>query len=115
MERASVPNKNMTLVYQNLEPNLELKLFVSGQLTFLLEKCPTNCSLTAKIADLDDRYLVQLNLATEKDLLFASGEDEVVASALDSAISDLTAQMRFWNRDPSREHSYESQVDFEMF
>lgn len=111
MERVNVPNKNMTLVYQNLEPNLELKLFVSGQLTFLLEKCPNNCSLTAKIADLDDRYLVQLNLATEKDLLFASGEDEVIASALDSAISDLSAQIRFWNRG----HSYESQVDFEMF
>jgi hypothetical protein len=112
MEKTSViPNKNMTLIYQNLEPNLELKLFVSGQLTFLLEKCPNNCSLTAKIVDLDDRYLVQLNLASEKDLLFASGEDEVVAAALDAAISDLAAQMRFWNKS----HSYDTSMDLEIF
>ncbi len=112
MEKTSmIPNKNMTLIYQNLEPNLELKLFVSGQLTFLLEKCPNNCSLTAKIVDLDDRYLVQLNLASEKDLLFASGEDEVVAAALDAAISDLSAQMRFW----SQSHSYDTSMDLEIF
>lgn len=112
MEKASVvPNKNMTLIYQNLEPNLELKLFVSGQLTFLLEKCPNNCSLTAKIVDLDDRYLVQLNLASERDLLFASGEDEVVAAALDAAISDLSAQIRFWNKGPA----YDTGIDLEIF
>lgn len=101
----------MTLVYQNIEPNLELKLFVSGQLTFLLEKCPNNCNLTAKIADLEDRYLVQINLASEKDLLFATGEDEVIATALDSAISDLTAQMRYWNRSQNLENT----IDFEAF
>ncbi len=112
MEKASaIPNKNMTLIYQNLEPNLELKLFVSGQLTFLLEKCPNNCSLTAKIVDLDDRYLVQLNLATERDLLFATGEDEIVAVALDAAISDLSAQIRFWNKSPT----YERSIDLEIF
>ncbi|WP_413287605.1 hypothetical protein [Bdellovibrio sp. HCB337] len=111
MERGKIPNKNMTLVYQNIEPNLELKLFVSGQLTFLLEKCPNNCNLTAKIVDLDDRYLVQLNLASERDLLFATGEDEVIASALDSAITDLTAQMRYWERG----QNYGTTVDFEVF
>ena len=111
MEKASVPNKNLTLVYQNIQPNLELKLFVSGQLTLLLEKCPNNCNLTAKIVDLDDRYLVQLNLASERDLLFAAGEDEVVAAALDSAISDLNSQIRFWNKG----HSYETTIDFEVF
>jgi ribosome-associated translation inhibitor RaiA len=91
-------NKNLTLVYQNLQPNLELKLFVSGQLTYLLEKCPSNSNLTAKITDLEDRYMVQLNLVTDKDLLFATGEDEVVAAALDTAVSELSEQMRFWNR-----------------
>lgn len=112
MEKTSVvPNKNMTLIYQNLEPNLELKLFVSGQLTFLLEKCPNNCSLTAKIVDLDDRYLVQLNLASERDLLFASGEDEVVAAALDTAITELSAQMRYWNKG----RGYDATIDFELF
>lgn len=112
MEKTSViPNKNMTLIYQNLEPNLELKLFVSGQLTFLLEKCPNNCSLTAKIVDLEDRYLVQLNLVSERDLLFASGEDEVVAAALDTAITELSEQMRYWNKS----RGYDSTIDFELF
>jgi len=111
METNNVANKNMTLVYQNIEPNLELKLFVSGQLSFLLEKCPDNCNLTAKIVDLQDRYLVQLNLASEKDLLFAAREDEVIASALDSAITDLTSQMRYW----SKGRSYEPMIDFEVF
>ena len=110
MERANIPNKNLTLIYQNLEPNLELKLFVSGQLTYLLEKCPNNSNLTAKIVDLDDRYLVQLNLASERDLLFASGEDEVIAAALDSAIGDLTDQMRFWSKGRA-----ETTVDYELF
>lgn len=111
MEKINIPNKNMTLVYQNIEPNLELKLFVSGQLTFLLEKCPNNCNLTAKIVDLEDRYLVQLNLASERALLFAAGEDEVVASALDSAITDMTSQMKFWSKD----RNYETTIDFETF
>lgn len=110
MDQAKIANKNLTLVYQNLEPNLELKLFVSGQLTYLLEKCPNNSNLTAKIVDLDDRYLVQLNLVTEKDLLFASGEDEIIASALDSALSDLSAQMRFWNK-----ASVENPMDYGLF
>jgi hypothetical protein len=104
-------NKNMTLVYQNIEPNLELKLFVSGQLTFLLEKCPNGCSLSAKIVDLDDRYLVQLNLTTDRDLLFASGEDEVIAAALDSAVNDLTDQMRYW----SKSGKYDSTLDIDIF
>lgn len=111
MEKSSIPNKNMTLVYQNIEPNLELKLFVSGQLTFLMERCPNSCSLTAKIVDLDDRYLVQINLATAKDLLFASGENEVIAAALDSAINDLSAQMKYWNKG----EKHETIVDFEIF
>ncbi|MGZ3743482.1 MAG: hypothetical protein ACXWRA_06480 [Pseudobdellovibrionaceae bacterium] len=111
MEKNDLLNKHMTLVYQNIKPNLELKLFVSGQLTFLLEKCPMTCSLTAKIVDLEDRYLVQLNLGTERELLFASGENEVIASALDSAISDLSAQMKYWNKS----EKLETTVDFEMF
>jgi hypothetical protein len=111
MEKNNLPNKNMTLVYQNIEPNLELKLFVSGQLTYLLEKCPDNCSLTAKIVDLDDRYLVQLNLASERDLLFASGEDEVISAALDAAITDLNSQMKYWSKDSN----YGTNVDFEVY
>jgi len=111
MERLNnMANKNLTLVYQNLEPNLELKLFVSGQLTYILEKCPNNSNLTAKIVDLGDRYAVKLNLATERDLLFASGEDEVIAAALDTAVTDLNAQMRFWNRS-----LLDTNVDFEHF
>jgi ribosome-associated translation inhibitor RaiA len=109
MERAKTANKNLTLVYQNLEPNLELKLFVSGQLTYLLEKCPNNSNLTAKIVDLEDRYMVQLNLVTDKDLLFATGEDEVIAAALDSAVSELSAQMRFYKS------SIETTLDFELY
>jgi hypothetical protein len=107
----NIANKNMTLVYQNIDPNLELKLFVSGQLTLLLEKCPNNCSLTAKITDLDDRYLVRLNLASERDLLFASGEDEIIAAALDSAISDLNEQIRYWNKDERSK----TMADFDFF
>lgn len=101
----------MTLVYQNIEPNLELKLFVSGQLTFLLEKCPSNCNLTAKIVDLDDRYLVQLNLSSETALIFSTGEDQVIASALDSAITEMASQMKFWHKGPR----YETTIDFETF
>lgn len=111
MVRTDVPSKNMTLIYQNMEPNLELKLFVSGQLTFLLEKCPNHSSLTGKIVDLEDRYLVQLNLTSDRDLLYASGEDEVVAVALDAAISDLLAQMKHW----SRRHNLETTIDFDVF
>jgi hypothetical protein len=61
--------------------------------------------------DLDDRFLVRLNLASERDLLFASGEDEVIAVALESAISDLSAQMRYWKNGGN----YESTIDFEVF
>jgi ribosome-associated translation inhibitor RaiA len=103
-------NKNLTLVYQNIEPNLELKLFVSGQLTYLLEKCPNNSNLTAKIVDRKDGYLVQINLATESDLFFASGEDEVVAAALDSAISELSVQLRYANRGTTS-----TTYDYELF
>ncbi len=108
MESPSLPNKNMTLIYQNINPNLELKLFISGQLTFLLEKCPNNSNLTAKIVDLEDRYLVQLNLASERNLLFSSGEDEVIAAALDSAITDLNIQMKYRDKN----EKYEMSIDF---
>jgi ribosome-associated translation inhibitor RaiA len=111
MAKANVPNKNLTLVYQSIEPNLELKLFVSSQLMYLLEKCPNHSNLTAKIADLQDRFLVQLNLTTEKDLLFASGEDEVIAGALDGAITDLADQMKYWNK----HRADEVVLDYEQF
>jgi ribosome-associated translation inhibitor RaiA len=110
MERPKMSNKNLNLVYQNLQPNLELKIFVSGQLTYLLEKCPHNSNLTAKIMDLENNYRVQLSLATDRDLLFATGEDEVIAAALDIAVTDLSAQMRFWNRG-----SAETSFDHELF
>lgn len=118
MARVSMANKNLTLVYQNLEPNLELKLFVSSQLTYMLEKCPNNSNLTAKFSDLGDHYEVKLNLATERDLLFASGEDEVIAAALDAAVSDLCAQMLFWNRntlDGNVGNKFDTNVEFELF
>lgn len=117
MGRVSMANKNLTLVYQNLEPNLELKLFVSSQLTYLLEKCPNNSNLTAKFADLGDRYVVKLNLTTERDLLFASGEDEVIAAALDTAVSDLNEQMSFWNRNTvdGNVSKFDTNVEFELF
>lgn len=111
MVKPNVPNKNLTLVYQNLEPNLELKLFVSSQLMYLLEKCPNQSNLTAKIADLQDRFVVQLNLTTERDLLFASGEDEVIAGALDGAITDLSDQMKYWNKT----RTDEVVLDYEQF
>jgi hypothetical protein len=111
MAKANLPNKNLTLVYQNIEPNLELKLFVSSQLMYLLEKCPNHSNLTAKIVDLQDRFLVQLNLASERDLLFASGEDEVIAGALDGAITDLSDQMKYW----SKHRSDEVVLDYEQF
>jgi ribosome-associated translation inhibitor RaiA len=98
MAKASLPSKNLTLVYQNIEPNLELKLFVSSQLMYLLEKCPNHSNLTVKIADLQDHFLVQFSLNTEADLLFATGEDEVIAGALDGAITDLSDQMKYWKK-----------------
>jgi hypothetical protein len=98
MRKANLPTKNLTLVYQNIEPNLELKLFVSTQLMYLLEKCPNESNLTAKIADLQDHFMVQLSLNTEQDLLFATGEDEVIAGALDGAITDLGDQMKYWKK-----------------
>ena len=122
MGRVSMANKNLTLVYQNLEPNLELKIFVSSQLTYMLEKCPNNSNLTAKFSDMGDHYAVKLNLATERDLLFASGEDEVIAAALDSAVSDLSAMLnakeQLWNRNQSggiAGNKFDTNVEFELF
>jgi len=105
-----VASKNLSLIYQNIEPNLELKLFVSGQLTYLLEKCPNSSSLSAKIVDLENHYLVQLNLVTDRDLLFAHGEDEVIASALDSAVAELTSQLIDWNQ-----KAMDADYDYENF
>ena len=77
----------------------------------LLDKCPNNSNLTAKIADLGDHYLVQLNLVTTNDLLFAAGEDGVIASALDSAVEEMTSQIRFWSGNTAMDAS----IDYEIF
>lgn len=102
-----VPNKNLTLIYKNIEPNLELKLFISGQLTLLLEKCPNNCHLTAKLADLEDHYHVQLGLMTPVEKIFSTGDDDVIAGALEKAMEDLQDQMHVWKKPKTDSQIYE--------
>ncbi len=107
-------NQNLNIEYKGFSPDAESEYKIKTTLTGLLESCPYDSIVKAKIADHDDHYLVEIFVHHQSGKFSAIGEETTLSEALSVAASELTARLQDWRLTRFNQASKETQEGLDV-